>query len=217
MSSAIGDELGRRVAEIHSRHGVTILTNQSVAGFGGEDCASSVLLDDGSEIPADAIVEAVGSIANTAWLQGNGLDLSNGVLADPFLNVLGTHVPVVACGDIARHPNALFGTTPRRVEHWTVAADLGTHAGRTLAHKLNAHPHEPMAFGAVPAFWSDQYDIQIQSFGMPSLATDISIVESDSDGNCIAEYSDASGLVGVVGINRTSEVARYRKQLSSRA
>lgn len=217
LSSALGDEVGQRIAAKHRSHGVEFLTEKSVKSFGGDQIATSVILTDGTEIHADVIVEAVGSIANTEWLHGNGLDLSNGVLTDSLLNALGTSRPVKVCGDIARHPNALFGSIARRIEHWTTAGDLGTHAGRSLAKLLNESGEAETVFTAIPAFWSDQYDLQIQSFGMPSIGTDVAIVESDTDGNCIAEYSDPSGLVGVVGINRTSEVARYRKLLSSRA
>ena len=72
------------------------------------------------------------------------------------------------------------------------------------------------AFAAVPSFWSDQYDLQIQSFGMPDLASEQEIVELADDGSCIIECRDQLGLVGVIGINRTSELARYRKSINSR-
>ena len=85
-----------------------------------------------------------------------------------------------------------------------------------LAKQLTHTGESETPFAAVPAFWSDQYDLQIQSFGLPSIATEVAVIESDADGNCITEYSDASGLVGVVGINRTSEVARYRTLLNAR-
>jgi len=217
LSSALGDEIGQRIAAKHRSQGVEFLTEMSVQSFGGDHSATNVRLSDGREIVADVIVEAVGSVANTEWLQGNSLDLSNGVLADQFLRAVGATALIRVCGDIARHPNALYGTSVRRIEHWTTAGDLGTHAGRSLAKQLLHTGESETPFAAVPAFWSDQYDLQIQSFGLPSIATEVTVIESDADGNCIAEYSDSSGLVGVVGINRTSEVARYRKLLSTRA
>jgi NADPH-dependent 2,4-dienoyl-CoA reductase/sulfur reductase-like enzyme len=217
LSSALGDEVGQRIAAKHRSQGVEFLTEMSVRSFGGEQSATSIHLSGSREIFADVIVEAVGSVANTEWLQGNSLDLSNGVLTDQFLQPVGTAAPIRVCGDIARHPNALYGPTVRRIEHWTTAGDLGTHAGRSLARQLTNTGERETPFAAVPAFWSDQYDLQIQSFGIPSIGTEVSIVEADNDGSFIAEYSDSSGLVGVVGINRTSEVARYRKLLSTRA
>uniref|UniRef100_UPI0032968AEF FAD-dependent oxidoreductase n=1 Tax=Salmonella enterica TaxID=28901 RepID=UPI0032968AEF len=75
-----------------------------------------VTLDDGSELDADVVVEAVGSVPNTEWLERNGLDLDDGVLCDNHLRVEG-RPDVVAVGDVARFPNPLFDDVPRRVEH----------------------------------------------------------------------------------------------------
>lgn len=216
LSAAIGVEVGKKIADQHERRGVKFMTERTVSGFGGAQRATSVLLDDGTEVHADVIVEAVGSIPNIDWLKGNSLDLSNGVLTDQSLRAVGTYAPVRVSGDIARHPNALFGLMPRRIEHWTTAGDLGTHAGRSLAKELNGASQPETPFAAVPSFWSDQYDIQIQSFGIPSIATAVTIIEAADDGSCIAEYTDSSGLVGVVGLNRTSEIAHYRKRFTGR-
>ena len=65
----------------------------------------------------------------------------------------------------------------------------------------------------MPSFWSDQYHHKIQSFGMPGIATSIQIVEGSADEACIVEYSNAGELVGVVGVDRTAELAPYRKTL----
>ena len=48
-----------------------------------------MVLDDGTTVPADLVIEAVGSVCNTEWLEGNGLDLSDGVLTDNLLAVVG--------------------------------------------------------------------------------------------------------------------------------
>ena len=69
----------------------------------------------------------------------------------------------------------------------------------------------------MPSFWSDQYHHKLQSFGMPGIASRIEVVDGDVEGPCIVEYHDASGLVGVVGIDRTQDLAPYRKQLMSRS
>ena len=216
LATSIGVELGERIEAKHRSEGVAFVLNASVIEFLGTASVTGVRLSDGTQVNADVVVEAVGSIPNTEWLVGNNLDLADGVLTDQFLRAVGTTASVVACGDIARHPNALFGPLARRIEHWTVSGDMGTHAGRTLSRLLAGSDNECQAFTHVPSFWSDQYEMQIQSFGIPSLGTEVSIIESDAAGNCIAEYRDATALVGVVAINRTSEIAYYRKLLNSR-
>ena len=51
---------------------------------------------------------------------------------------------------------------------------------------------------------------------MPGIATSSQLVEGSADEACIFEYSDDTGLVGVVGVDRTAELAPYRKQLLER-
>jgi hypothetical protein len=94
--------------------------------------------------------------------------------------------------------------------------ETGRRAGRTLAALLAGEEPDRSPFATVPSFWSDQYDHTLQSFGMPGLATAIRVADGDLDGPSILEYLDADGLVGVVGIDRTKDLAPYRAQLAER-
>ncbi len=217
MVRPLGAELGAGMRRRHERHGVHFHLGHTIDAFVGDDRVRSAALSDGSELPADIVIEAVGSVTNTEWLQGNGLDLSDGLLVDSAMQVDTEVAPVVAVGDIARHPNALFGDIPRRIEHWNMPTETGRRAGATLAALLAGAEPDRGPFTAMPSFWSDQYDHKLQSFGMPGIADRIELVEGEPDGPCIVEYHDASGLVGVVGVDRTQELAPYRKQLMTRS
>ena len=217
MVRPLGAELGAGMRRLHERQGVRFHLGRTIDAFHGDAHVESASLDDGTELPADIVLEAVGSVPNTEWLDGNGLDLSDGVLVDSAMRVVDTAMPAVAVGDIARHPNALFGDVPYRIEHWSVPTETGRRAGRTLAALLAGGEPDPEPFTALPSFWSDQYASTLQSFGMPGLATEVTLVDGDVDGPCIVEYRDASGLVGVVGVDRTPELAAYRSRLLDRA
>ena len=216
MLRPLGAELGAAMRRRHEAQGVVFHLGQSIQSFTGDDRVIGAVLGDGTEIPADVVVEAVGSVANTEWLEGTGLDLSDGLLVDSGMQVVGTPVPMAAVGDLARHPNALFGGVPRRIEHWNMPTETGRRAGETLAARMAGSDAAPAPFAAMPSFWTDQYHHKLQSFGMPGLATRIEVVDGDVDDACIVEYHDDSGLVGVVGVDRTSEIARYRKLLLER-
>ena len=217
MIRPLGEELGAGMRRRHEAHGVHFRLGHTVDRFAGDDAVASATLSDGTELPADLVIEAVGSVANIEWLQGNGLDLSDGVLTDSALQVTTDLAPVVAVGDIARHPNALFGGIPRRIEHWNMPTETGRRAGRTLAALLAGEEPDRGPFTAMPSFWSDQYHHTIQSFGMPGIATGITVAEGTPDAACIVEYHDDSGLVGVVGIDRTADLAPYRQALMQRS
>jgi NADPH-dependent 2,4-dienoyl-CoA reductase/sulfur reductase-like enzyme len=216
MIRPLGTELGAGMRRRHEAHGVHFHLGHSIDAFAGGDRIRSVSLSNGTELPADVVIEAVGSVANTEWLAGNGLDLTDGVLVDESMRVATDLAPVVAVGDIARHPNALFGGIARRIEHWNMPTETGRRAGATLAALLAGGEPDGAPFTAMPSFWSDQYDYTLQSFGMPGIADRIEVVDGDPDGPCIVEYHDASGLVGVVGVDRTPDLIPYRKQLAAR-
>jgi NADPH-dependent 2,4-dienoyl-CoA reductase/sulfur reductase-like enzyme len=216
MIRPLGTELGAGMRRRHEAHGVHFHLGHSIDAFAGGDRIRSVSLSNGTELPADVVIEAVGSVANTEWLAGNGLDLTDGVLVDESMRVATDLAPVVAVGDIARHPNALFGGIARRIEHWNMPTETGRRAGATLAALLAGGEPDGAPFTAMPSFWSDQYDYALQSFGMPGIADRIEVVDGDPDGPCIVEYHDSSGLVGVVGVDRTPDLIPYRKQLAAR-
>ncbi len=217
MIRPLGSDLGAAMKRHHEEHGVRFHLGRTITEFLGDDEITSVRLDDGADVPATVVLEAVGSVPNIEWLEGNGLDLSDGVLVDESLQVVGSPAPAVAVGDIARHPNALLPFGPSRIEHWNMPTELGKHAGTTLAKALHdaGTNTTPEPFSALPSFWSDQYDVSLQSFGMPGLGTP-TVVEGELDGACIVEYHRGDDLVGVVGVNRSKDLMPYRKQMLAR-
>lgn len=216
MIRPLGVELGAAMRRRHEAHGVVFHLGRTVAQFDGTDHITGVTLDNGEVIPTDVVIEAIGSVTNTEWLSGNDLDLTDGVLVDSNMQVIGTDAPAVAVGDIARHPNSRYADNHLRIEHWNMPTETGKRAGATLAALLAGQPIPAQEFNALPSFWSDQYDYQIQSYGVPGLATQSVVVSGDVDGPCIVEYrDDADQVIGVVGIDTIKELMPYRKQLMS--
>jgi 3-phenylpropionate/trans-cinnamate dioxygenase ferredoxin reductase subunit len=219
MLRPLGELLARALLEQHTRRGVRFALGRWPVRLHGRERVTGVELDDGTLLPADVLVEAVGSLANTEWLTGNGLDLSDGVLCDSALRVQG--LPrVVAVGDVARFPNPRYDEVARRVEHWCIPTDTARHAARTLASALAGQPPRVRPFAPLPSFWSDQYELRLQSFGAPALADEIRLLEGPGPGpDLVAGYYRRRSLVGVValGVGATAAAARYRPQLEALA
>lgn len=198
----------------HRAHGVTLLTEKTVASFDG----GSLVLDDGQTLEADVIVEAIGSWPNTEWLANSGADLSDGVLVDDRMIAIGTD-NLLAVGDIARFANPLFDDVPRRVEHWCVPGQTAKRAADTIA-ALSKGMAPPDQFAPMPSFWSDQYGLRIQAFGAPALADTQTVVEGALDqigqSPVIVEYARAGRLIGVLGLGANpATLAKYRGQLAA--
>jgi NADPH-dependent 2,4-dienoyl-CoA reductase/sulfur reductase-like enzyme len=216
MVGPLGELLGRALLKRHEERGVRFALGTGVSGFEGEDRVTGVVLSDGTVLPADVVVESVGSVANVEWLEGNGLDLSDGVLTCEQLRV-GGRPEVVAVGDVARFPNARYDGVPRRVEHWSIPTDTAKHAAKALVAHLTGTDGELVPFAPLPTFWSDQHDFRLQSFGAPVLGKDdVRILDGDLDGDVLVGYHTGGRLVGVVALGGQAAAmgaARYRAQL----
>lgn len=179
MNRVIGPELAAAVQRHHEAAGIEFVIGPGVASFSGATRVTGVCLSDGTTLPADLVVEAVGSVCNTEFLSGNpSIDLTDGVLTDHQLGVVGAP-NAVAVGDVARFPNPLFDDVPRRVEHWSMPTDTAKRAAATLAARLRGEQPDPTPFAPVPSFWSDQLDLRFQSFGSPALGEEVRLEEGD--------------------------------------
>lgn len=213
----LGAEMGRAVAAVHDDEGVSVRCGVAVAGLEPE----GVRLGDGELVAADDVVVGIGVAPTTAWLEGSGLTLRDGVVCDETLStgVAG----VYAAGDIVRWPNALFGEE-MRIEHWTNAAEQGAAAASNLLAELSGR--DPVPYAPVPFFWSDQYRHRIQFLGRafadgasaPAADECVRIVAgSPAERRFLALYGRAGRLRGALGLNAPRLVMPYRQLLASGA
>ena len=220
MQRALGRELSEGMRSFLTARGVECLSGQRVAAFTWQDdgtdgpqrCAG-VRLTGGREVPADAVIEAVGSQPNVEWLAGNGLDLTDGVLCDRQLRVLGTE-HVVAVGDVARYPDRRAGTGPRRVEHWATPTDTAKIAAPVLVAGLNG-TRTPEPAAPLPSFWTDIFGIRVQGVGSPAVADRIEVFEGDpsrpADGVALAYYLGGRLIGAVTAALPADRQLHYRK------
>ena len=171
------------------------------------DRASSVQLASGEDIAADVVLIAVGAAPETGWLEGNGLDLADGVRCDEHCAVIGAP-GVVACGDVASWFNPLL-QRHLRVEHWTNAIEQGSYAARRL---LGAHPQA--GFASLPYFWSDQGDLKLQLLGSSEGHDEVAVLESGA-ASLVAEYRSQGRLLAVAGINAGPAVMARRPDIAA--
>jgi 3-phenylpropionate/trans-cinnamate dioxygenase ferredoxin reductase subunit len=209
MQRPLRHELGEALQRRHEKEGVRFHLGTIPVGFGGTDTVTSVELADGTVLEADLVVEAVGCTPEVEWLEGNDLDLRDGLLCDNAMRVEG-RPDVVACGDVARFPNLLLDDVPRRVEHWMMVTDSARRAGATLGRHLLGEDPDLTPFAPVPSFWSDQYDLRIQSFGSVSVGEQTQVLEGDLDGDVAVGYFRDDALVGVVMVGLGGRHRHYR-------
>jgi NADPH-dependent 2,4-dienoyl-CoA reductase/sulfur reductase-like enzyme len=223
MIRPLGEQLAAELQRRHESHGVKFKLNHGISDLTGTEKISGVALDSGEVIQADVLVEAISSHCNVEWLSETNLDISNGVLADAALRAVTTDGKsvdgVYVVGDLARFANPLFDNEPRRIEHWNIPTETGKRVGSVLsAYLADAENFAELVatpFMPLPSFWSDQYEMKIQGFGMPGLADRYELVAGELSDELVMGYFRGEILIGVVGIGMTSEVMKYRKELVS--
>jgi NADPH-dependent 2,4-dienoyl-CoA reductase/sulfur reductase-like enzyme len=209
LARVLGSQVGEVIAQLHRDHGVAVHLGVGVAAVEGDGSVERALLADGTVLEADVVVVGIGVIPNVAWLEGTGLDLADGVRCDETTLVA---PGIVACGDVARWPNPLYGEE-MRVEHWEHALDMAAHAARRLLADAEGAPGEP--FAPVPFFWSDQYDRKLQLAGRVRPDDDLQVVAgSFADRRFCALYGRDGRVVGALGMNMPAKVIRYRRQIA---
>ncbi|MFC5731193.1 MULTISPECIES: NAD(P)/FAD-dependent oxidoreductase [Nocardioides] len=218
LERVAGHAVGAEVQRRHEAHGVRFVLGRTIAAIEGDARGSTgVVLDDGTTLAAEVVVEAVGGVPNTDWLAGQGLNLSDGVLCDRDLHPLAEGGPrrdVVALGDVARFPLDLYGADPLRIEHWQMAGDCAGHAARSLITGLAGAERTDAPFELLPSFWTDQYDTRVQFLGLPSHGIDdVRVLEGDLEDEAVIGYHRQDTLIGLALLGMRRRLLPYRQQL----
>jgi 3-phenylpropionate/trans-cinnamate dioxygenase ferredoxin reductase subunit len=203
MTRGLGHELGSVFNGIHRDNGVSLRLGASVSEIADD---GSVVLADGSVVPAGVVVVGVGTQPATGWLDGSGLELADGVVCDEFLRATGAE-DVYAVGDVARWFNPLYGEA-MRTEHWTTAGEQANAVASTITGT-------PMACSVLPYVWSDQFGRRLQIFGHVRPQDELAFVHGGpSDASFVATSTDADGVLrAAVGVSATKQLLPYRRLL----
>ncbi len=167
LQHVLGSELGAFFAALHREHGVRVLAGARVTRI---EYGLRVALAGGASIDADAVVLGVGVAPATALAESGGLQIDDGIVTDEHLRTSASGV--FAAGDVASAFHPRYGRHVR-VEHWATAADQGTAAARNMLGSGEAYTK-------VPYFFSDQYDLGMEYFGLHD-PSDRLVIRGDTD------------------------------------
>lgn len=211
MVSAIGMEIGRLCAQMHSDHGVHLRLGIGVTALEGSDRVEAVRLSDGSRVDADVVVLGIGVRPNTDWLRDSGLYLDDGVVCDETGAAAGRD-NVFAVGDVARfwhrdHQRHV------RLEHW----DNAIEQARVVAANIVAGRHGTRPYAPVGSFWSDQFDTKLQLVGLPEIGDEVVIVEGNrTDRRFVAAYGRGGITSAILAWNQPHLVSKFRAAVTDR-
>lgn len=153
---------------LHTRHGVEVQLGVAVTEIAQSEAGLTVTLADGRTFPAGTVVVGVGLIPNVELAEAAGLACAGGVLVDASCQTSDPNV--LAAGDVTVSPNP-WAPAPIRLESWQNAQEQAIAAAKAaLGQNVN--------YEVLPWFWSDQYDVRLQIYGVP-VADDAQVIRGD--------------------------------------
>ena len=193
-------------ARKHAQEGVLLLTDTRVVALIGEARVTGVQCGDGSIIPADVVVVGVGIVPEVELAKSAGVVCDNGIVVDEHCR---TSVPhIYAAGDCTNHPSIRYGYRVR-LESVDNAVEQARVAAAHICGKEIPHAHTPW-------FWSDQYDVKLQTAGLLQ-GYDQQIIRGDSnDGRFSVWYLKAGELLAVDAINRPGDFIVGKRWIGER-
>ncbi|HVJ00462.1 MAG TPA: FAD/NAD(P)-binding oxidoreductase [Sphingomonas sp.] len=208
LARVAGTALSDFYAAEHRAHGVDLRLGVSVDSLEGEARVTGVRLADGATIAADLAIVGIGIEPAVAPLIAAGAAGGNGVAVDAQCR---TSLPnIFAIGDCARHANAFAGGAEIRLESVQNANDMANVAARAILG-------EPTQYDAVPWFWSNQYDLKLQTVGL-SLGHDTAIVRGDpATRRFSVVYLCGGRVIALDCVNMVKDYVQGRKLVEARA
>ncbi|MFJ4976424.1 NAD(P)/FAD-dependent oxidoreductase [Streptomyces coeruleorubidus] len=172
----------------------------------------TVVLDDGSRLPAGAAVVGIGARPATAWLSGSGIELGTHgeIVADQHLR--SSAPDVYAVGDCASFPSGRYGER-LLVHHW----DNALQGPRTVAVNIvgRASGETPAVYDPVPYFWSEQFGRFVQYAGHHA-AADTTLWRGDPAGPAWTVcWLRGDRLVALLAVGRPRDLAQGRRLIES--
>lgn len=202
LARVAGEELSRFYEAEHRRQGVDIRLEAAVERIEGDDRVTGVALAGGEIVPADLVVVGIGIVPSVGPLIAAGAAGANGVDVDEFCRT--SLDDVYAIGDCAAHANPYAGGAVIRLESVQNATDMANVAAKSICG--DARPYQ-----AVPWFWSNQYDLRLQTVGL-SLDHDETVLRGDpATRRFSVVYLSEGRVIALDCVNATKDYAQGRK------
>ncbi|WP_238941203.1 NAD(P)/FAD-dependent oxidoreductase [Sphingomonas beigongshangi] len=208
LARVAGEALSRFYEAAHRAEGVDVRLGVAVDCLNGDDRITGVRLATGETLPADMAVVGIGIEPSVEPLIAAGAEGGNGVLVDSGCRT--TLPDVYAIGDCALHANAFADGALLRVESVQNANDQATLVAKAIVG-------QPGTYRATPWFWSNQFDLKLQTVGL-SAGHDEAILRGDPATRSFSVvYLKQGRVIALDCVNMTKDYVQGRKLVEAGA
>ena len=203
LARVAGEPLSRFYERAHRANGVDVRLGASVASLVGDrNRVTGVRLVDGEIVPAEIVIVGIGIIPAVQPLLAAGADGKNGVCVDQYCR---TSLPdIFAIGDCAAHRNRFAEGHEIRLESVQNANDQALVVAKAITGDL-------VPYDSVPWFWSNQYDLKLQTVGL-STGHDEAVVRGEPDSRSFSVvYLKQGRVIALDCVNAVKDYVQGRR------
>ena len=208
LSRVAGEDLSAFFAEEHRRQGVDLRLGCNVERLEGESRVTGVTLASGETIACDAVVAGIGIVPSVGPLMAAGAAGANGVDVSDICHT--SIEKVYAIGDCAAHANPYANGTVVRLESVQNANDMANTVAKAICG-------DPQPYEAMPWFWSNQYDLKLQTAGLNTDYDTTVLRGNPAERSFSVIYLRDGVVIAVDAVNRTKDYVQGGKLVKARA
>lgn len=187
--------------QLHQEEGVEIRLNSAVEKFEHTDSHLIAHTNNGEQLECDSVIVGIGVLPNSELAENAGLTCDNGIVVNEFTQ---TDDPAIfAIGDCSNHHSIIYNkrirleSVPNAMEQAKVAAATICGQGR--------------AYNQLPWFWSDQYDVKLQTAGLFQDHDQVIVRGDTTTRKFAAFYLQEGVLIAVDALNSPAEFMLSKK------
>ena len=191
---------------LHRGHGVDIRLNTIIESIAESDTGYLATCTDGSEIEFDCAIVGIGVLPNVELALNADIECDNGIVVDEYTR--SSDHKVYAIGDCSNHPSALYNKRVR-LESVPNAAEQA----KTVASAINGNL---VPYTALPWFWSNQYDIKLQTAGLSHDYDDIVVRGDVAQGKFCIFYLKDQHIAALDAINSPADFMKAKAYIADK-
>ncbi len=201
LARVAAEPLSRFFEDEHRAHGVDVRLGVTVEAIEGETRPTGVRLAGGEVVAADLVIVGVGIVPAVEALVAAGAKGGNGIAVDECCR---TSLPdIYAIGDCALHANGFAEGAEIRLESVQNANDMANTVAKAICG--DAQP-----YAAVPWFWSNQFDLRLQTVGL-SIGYDETVLRGDPAARSFSLiYLKQGRVIALDCVNATKDYVQGR-------
>lgn len=191
---------------LHLSHGVDLRLQTGLKSLTEVSGGIEAELSDDTSLKVDCVVIGAGVIPNVELAEAAGLACDNGIVVDQYCRT--DDASIFAIGDVANHPNAFYGRR-LRLESVPNALDQAKVAAAAIVD-------QPVSYDALPWFWSDQYDVKLQTAGLAEGFDDVVVRGNVNEQQFSLFYLQEGRLIALDAINSPVDFMQAKRFIPQR-